>query len=214
MNPGGSRICCTIGARAPLYLPPPDAPACKLLDFLPVLGYVSAAWIFPALPALQIVGGIDDPAPRAGVVTSFLHEPLFIADSPDPFQIFPELDPMGLCRLELFQLPTGVLLAFPAEVNPPLGSTGTHLTVRAVGQSLFRAASVASALFFRVLRFRRQNLQPGRVFSGGDEPPARLAVEPAYSGKSFLPFSRAVFFLLHDSPDETVTYILVRSELP
>jgi hypothetical protein len=66
-----------------------------------VFGYIIAARLFAALSTFQVVGGIDDLAPWAGIVFPTFLEPKFITNRLDSFKIDPKLDPMRHCKLKL-----------------------------------------------------------------------------------------------------------------
>lgn len=73
-----------------------------ILDRPPVFRYVTAARLFAALPAFQIVCGIDATTLRTGIVLPNILKPVFIAYDPDLLQIIPKLDSMRPFRLKLF----------------------------------------------------------------------------------------------------------------
>jgi len=118
-------------------------------DCLLVFGYVIAAWLFTALSAFQVVGGIDGPALRAGIVSPDFIQPSLIANSLDSFKIGPQFDPMGLFRLKPFQVIAGIAFTFAAKGDAPLGCASGQFASLAIGQSLLRPAPIASALFHR-----------------------------------------------------------------
>jgi len=105
-----------------------------LLDLLLVFGNVMAARIFTALSTLKVVGGIEDLAPWAGIVSPNLLEPFFITNGLDSFKIGPQFDPMGHCRLKLFQVIAGIRLTFAAKVDASFSRTSKHLALLAIRQ--------------------------------------------------------------------------------
>jgi hypothetical protein len=141
-----------------------------LLDGFPVPGHVSAAWLFTALSAFQVIGGIDCPAARAGVVPPDFPEPLLIAYRFHPFEIRPQFDPVGHCGLKLFQIIAGILIALAAKVDAPFRCAGEHPACSAIGQPFSRATAVAPAFFFGVIKLSRKSPEPLRVFMGGNKP--------------------------------------------
>jgi len=141
-----------------------------LLDYLLVFGYVIAARLFAALSTFQVVGGIDDLAPWAGIVSPNFLEPLFITNRLDSFKIDPKLDPMRHCRLKLFQVIAGILFTFAAKVDASFSCASEHLAFLAIRQPLVRPASIALALFLRKMQLCRKPFEPFRIFSGGNKP--------------------------------------------
>jgi len=120
-----------------------------LLDYALVFGYVITTRLFAALSTFQVVRGVDDLASWAGIVLPNFLEPLFIADRPDSFEIYPQLDPMRHCRLKLFQVIAGILFTLAAKIDASLSCTSEHLAFIAKGQPLVRTASVTLDLFLR-----------------------------------------------------------------
>jgi len=135
-----------------------------------VFCYVIATGIFTALSTFQIIGGIDDLAPWAGIISSNFLEPLFITNRLDSFKIDPKPDPMRHCRLKSFQVIAGILFTFAAKVNASFSCASGHLAFFAIGQSLVRPASIALALFLRKMQLCSKFFEPFRIFSGGDKP--------------------------------------------
>lgn len=147
------------------------------LNGLLVPGYVIAARFCAALPALQVISGIDGATPGTGVALPDFTEPLPVTDRPDPLQIIPQLDPMWPLRLKLLQFVAGVLCALTAEVEAPLRGAGRHFTAFAVGESLVRAAPITLGRFLGNPEARRKPLQSFRIFRSGDEQGACPAVK-------------------------------------
>jgi len=119
-----------------------------LFDRLSMCGYVIAAGRFTAPSTLQVVGGIQGPAPRTGVVFPHFREPLFVPDRPDSFKVDPQFDPVRHCSLEPFQVIAGIVFAFTAKVDTPFSGTRRHRAFLTIGQPLVRTASIAPARFF------------------------------------------------------------------
>ena len=141
-----------------------------------MFGYIIATRLFTTLSTLQIIGGIDDLAPRAGIIPPNFLEPIFITSRLDSFQINPKLDPMRPGRLELFQVIAGILCTFTAKVDSSFGCASGHLAFLAIRQPLVRPASITFALFPRKMQLFRKFFEPFRIFSGGNEQRARLTV--------------------------------------
>jgi len=135
-----------------------------------VVGYVIAARLFAALSTSQVVGGIDDLAPWAGIVFPNFLEPLFIPNKLDSFKIDPKLDPMRHCILKLFQVIAGILFTFAAKVDASFCCASEHLAFLAIRQPLVRPASIALDLFLRKMQLYRKPFKPFRIFSGGNKP--------------------------------------------
>jgi hypothetical protein len=114
----------------------------NLLDRLFVFGHIIAARLLATLPAFQVVGGIDGPALRTGVVSPYFLKPVFIAGVPDPLQVVPKLYPMGSFRLKLFQITAWILRAFYTKIDSPFSGAGKHFACLAIRPSLGRPASV------------------------------------------------------------------------
>jgi hypothetical protein len=147
-----------------------------------MFGYVITAGLFAALSTFQIVGGIDDLAPWAGIISPNFLEPLFITNRLDSFKIDPKLDPMRHCRLKLFQVIAGILFTFAAKVDASFSRASEHLAFLTIRQPLVRPASIAFALFLRKMQLCRHPFEPFRIFSGGNKPRACLTVKATYSG--------------------------------
>jgi hypothetical protein len=159
-----------------------------LQDFVFMKTYVRAAGLFAALPAFQIIRGIDGPAFRAGKVLQHLGVPRFVSGCPDPLLRFPQLDPVRRRCLERFQVFTGILRALTAEVHPFIGSAFRHgADVPAVKASFFRTASVAMQFPDRTLHALSYYFQSCRLFRGPDKYRAGGTKEPAgNSGEFFI----------------------------
>jgi|GEM_PF-2114704 len=135
-----------------------------------MFGYVIAAGLFAALSTFQVVGGIDDLAAWAGIVTPHFLEPLFITNRLDSFKIDPQLDAVRHCRLKLFQVIAGIFFTFAAKVDASFSCTSENHAFLAIRQSLVRPASIAPALFLRKMQLCRKPFEPFRIFSGGNKP--------------------------------------------
>lgn len=106
--------------------------------------HVLAARLFAALPAFQVVRGIDGPACSAGKVLGHLSIPGLVSGFLDPFMRFPQLDPVRLCRLKGLQIVAGVLRALAAKVHALFSGAFRHgADAQAEIASLFRTASMA-----------------------------------------------------------------------
>jgi hypothetical protein len=92
----------------------------RLLDRRFVHGNIIAAWFPAALSAFEIVRGIHGPALGAGIVCANSVKPGFIPHGLDPFQIIKQFYPVRSFSLELFEIITGIIFAFAAEINSPL----------------------------------------------------------------------------------------------
>ena len=88
-----------------------------------VFGHIITARFMAAIPAFQIVSGIDVPALWTSIVFSDFFEPLLIPNSFYLFKIGPKLNPVRHCRLEFFQVIAWILFTFTTEVNAPLRGT-------------------------------------------------------------------------------------------
>ena len=166
---------------------------------LSVLGGEGAARLRAALPALQVVGGVEGCALRTGVVRPFFRHPLRVPDVADPLKVLPEFGAVRALCLEGFQRVAGVFVAVAAEVDSPFGGAYGHLAGFAVGAPLLRAAAGAAHLLFRKLKPLRQRRQPRRVLLRGDVQRTRLAVQAAHRGERLVRLFEARF-LVHDVP--------------
>lgn len=97
-----------------------------------MFGDIIATGFSAALPAFQVIGGIDRLTPWTGIVFSDFPEPLLITDGFYPFKIIPKFDPVRHCRLKLFQVIAGIFPAFAAKVDATPGGTGRHFALLAI----------------------------------------------------------------------------------
>jgi hypothetical protein len=141
-----------------------------LLDYLLVFGYIIAARLFAALSTFQVIGGIDDLATWAGIVSPNFLEPLFITNRLDSFKIDQQLDPMRHCRLKLFQVIAWILFTFAAKADASFSCASEHLAFLAIRQPLVRPASIALALFLRKMQLCRKPFEPFGLFISGNKP--------------------------------------------
>jgi hypothetical protein len=147
-----------------------------------VLCYVTATRRLTAFSTFQVVSGIEGLASWAGIIVPDFFEPLFVPNRLDSFKVSPELYSMRHCRLKLFQLIAGIVLAFTAKVDPAFDGTSKHSAILAIGQPFAGPAPIALALFFRIMPFCGKHFKPFVIFCGGDKPSARFAIKPTYCG--------------------------------
>ena len=101
---------------------------------LPVPADIFATRLAAALPARQIVGGIDGLTVWASVHRRHFLKPLFVADRFDPRLRVPKFLPMRRGRLKSLQLLTGIFRTRPAKVKSFFRGAREHftnLTIRA-----------------------------------------------------------------------------------
>jgi hypothetical protein len=165
----------------------------KLLYFLLVPAYITAARHFTAFAAFQIVGGIDGSAFGAGIMVDHLLNPFFISGFLDPCLRFPQLDSVRSFRLEGLQILTRILRAGSAEVHPfGCGACGHFAFALAVIASLLRPATLASQFFHGTPTTLGEELKPFRVFLSPDKEAAGWTKQAADSGKFLINLFRHV----------------------
>lgn len=97
-----------------------------------MFGDIIATGLCTALPAFQVIGGIDGLTLRTGIVFSDFLEPLLITGGFDSLKIIPKFDPVRHCRLKLLQVITGIFSAFTAKVDATPSGAGRHFALPAI----------------------------------------------------------------------------------
>jgi hypothetical protein len=173
-----------------------------------MIGYVFTAGFAAALTAFQIVRGVDRSASRTDIVVPDLLEPLSVANSLDPVEIDPKLDPMGHGRLKLLEVFARILFAFAAKIDASFCRARGHFALRAVTQPLCGAAAVATALFHWPVPLGCSPLEPFGIFSGADEPRAGFTVKAAHSSHLLVHLGICSSSYLHsDTPRHLLAYV-------
>jgi hypothetical protein len=121
----------------------------------------------PAGTADPIIGGIDNPALRTGIMFHLFIKPGRIADLLDSFQGIPEFQPVRTFGLKFLYFFTGILITFTTEFNSLLfGARGHFTDIPAIKTPLFRSAALAFQIFHFCLKTLDQSHKQLWIFLG------------------------------------------------
>ena len=161
--------------------------------------HISAARHRAALPAGNVIGGIQRSAFFTGITLNHLRVPFFISNFLYALLGFPQLDSVRHLGLKRFQVFTGIFRAFTAKIHSLCRRASRHGTFAlAVKAALFRPASVALDLLKRPLKAPGHRRKPSRVLSGPDEYVARRTKQPADRGKAFVGCAKTFISIFHE----------------
>jgi hypothetical protein len=152
-----------------------------------------------ALPAFQIVGGIDGTALGAGIVLEHFRVPGFVACFLDAGLRFPQFDPVRRQRLKFFQVTAGIFRAASTEIQAFSRRAFCHGALRlAIKAPFFGPASVAPHFLKGPLKALGHHHELCRLFVGPDEYVARGAKQPANCGKVLVRYANIFLRIVHE----------------
>ena len=152
-----------------------------------VPAHIITARFSAALPAFQIIGGIQRPAFLTGIMLDHFRVPFFISDFFDALLGFPQLNTMRHLCLKRFQICTRVFCTLPAKFHSFCRRAFCHRTFGlAVKAAPLRSAAVTLHFLKGPLKTLGHYLEPLGLFFRANKGAASGAKQAADCSKTFI----------------------------